>query len=112
MTEGVPAFTGEVLPADGQSVRRDAYPELFAEIGTAFGSEDDHHFNLPDAPNGWISTGRPKQRGIDTGSYKLCDVCGRRVLPMSNGKLWPHTAKGVVGELRPRALEQCGGSGR
>jgi microcystin-dependent protein len=33
---------------DGSSLLRSAYPDLFAAIGTAFGSADGTHFNIPD----------------------------------------------------------------
>jgi len=36
------------LYCDGSSVRRDEYPDLFASIGTAYGTADGDHFNLPD----------------------------------------------------------------
>ena len=35
------------LVANGASVRRDTYPDLFEAIGTRWGSVDDEHFNLP-----------------------------------------------------------------
>ena len=47
-------FGGSTLPntywlfCDGSSVLRDDYPDLFAVIGTTFGSEDATHFTLPD----------------------------------------------------------------
>ena len=45
-------FAGTSAPADyllcqGQSLLRTTYAALFAVIGTAFGAEDDRHFNLP-----------------------------------------------------------------
>jgi len=36
------------LPCDGRSVLRSAYPNLFAAIGTVWGSVDGAHFNIPD----------------------------------------------------------------
>lgn len=36
------------LPCDGRSVLRSAYPNLFAAIGTVWGSVDSTHFNIPD----------------------------------------------------------------
>lgn len=44
---------GEIVPTgylecDGSSLLRSAYPDLFAEIGTAHGTADATHFNLPD----------------------------------------------------------------
>jgi microcystin-dependent protein len=47
------AYGGTSAPAgwmicDGTSLLRASYPELFAVIGTAFGSADSTHFNIPD----------------------------------------------------------------
>lgn len=36
------------LHCDGQSLVRTAYPDLFAVIGTLYGSADSTHFNVPD----------------------------------------------------------------
>lgn len=36
------------LPCDGRSLLRSAYPNLFAAIGTVWGSVDATHFNIPD----------------------------------------------------------------
>lgn len=36
------------LPCDGASLLRASYPDLFAAIGTTYGSADGTHFNLPD----------------------------------------------------------------
>jgi len=36
------------LPCDGSSLLRSDYPDLFAVIGTTYGSVDSTHFNLPD----------------------------------------------------------------
>ena len=36
------------LECNGQSILRSSYPELFAAIGTTWGSVDSTHFNLPD----------------------------------------------------------------
>lgn len=36
------------LVCDGSSLARSAYPDLFAVIGTIYGSVDGSHFNLPD----------------------------------------------------------------
>ncbi len=45
------------LEEDGSSLTRAAYPELFAVIGTLYGTADGDHFNLPDArgafPRAW-----------------------------------------------------------
>jgi len=36
------------LQCDGASLLRSAYPDLFTVIGTAYGSVDGTHFNIPD----------------------------------------------------------------
>lgn len=46
-------YAGGILPAgwlscDGSSLLRASYPDLFAAIGTIWGSVDSAHFNLPD----------------------------------------------------------------
>jgi hypothetical protein len=64
--QGPPSVPGELMPSgavvmfgaaptppdgflvcDGSSVLRAAFPTLFAAIGTAYGSADEEHFNLP-----------------------------------------------------------------
>jgi len=39
---------------DGRSLNRDAYPELFAALGTTFGGDWGTTFNLPDARNRFV----------------------------------------------------------
>jgi microcystin-dependent protein len=55
----VKSFSGRTIPtnwmlADGRSLPRNAYPELFTEIGTIYGSADDAHFNLPDVRSRFV----------------------------------------------------------
>ncbi len=55
------------LKADGSAVGRETYPELFAAIGTTFGSGDGKTtFNLPDL-RGEFVRGFDDGRGVDTG---------------------------------------------
>lgn len=54
------------LVCNGASVSRAAYSELFAVIGTRFGSVDSAHFNLPDLRGEFIR-GWDNSRGIDVG---------------------------------------------
>lgn len=54
------------LECDGSSISREQYPELFAAIGTRFGSVDSNHFNLPDLRGEFIR-GWDHGRGIDPG---------------------------------------------
>jgi len=49
----VKVFSGKTIPtnwmlADGRSLLRSAYPELFTAIGVIYGNVDATHFNLPD----------------------------------------------------------------
>jgi microcystin-dependent protein len=49
----VKAFSGTTIPtnwmlADGRSLLRSSYPDLFTAIGTTYGAVDGTHFNLPD----------------------------------------------------------------
>jgi microcystin-dependent protein len=49
----IKTFAGSTLPtnwmlADGSSLLRSSYPELFAAIGTTYGAVDGTHFSLPD----------------------------------------------------------------
>lgn len=49
----IKAFAGTTIPAnwmlaDGRSLLRADYPDLFAVIGTTYGAADGTHFNLPD----------------------------------------------------------------
>lgn len=49
LSSAASALNNQVLIASGQAVSRDAYPELFARIGTNFGAGDGSTtFNLPD----------------------------------------------------------------
>lgn len=62
-------YSGSVIPtgwllADGSSLLRSAYPALFNNIGTTFGSADGTHFNLPDL-RGEFLRGLDNARGVD-----------------------------------------------
>lgn len=53
LTGEVKAFAGAAVPdgwldCDGSSLLRADYPDLFAVIGTTWGSADGTHFNIPD----------------------------------------------------------------
>jgi microcystin-dependent protein len=55
----VKAFSGTTVPtnwmlADGRSLLRTDYPDLFTAIGTTYGAVDGTHFNLPDLRNRMI----------------------------------------------------------
>lgn len=65
---GTAAPTGWLM-CDGSSQLRASYPDLFAVIGTAFGSVDGTHFNVP--PPGLFF------RGVDNGSGNDPDAASR-----------------------------------
>lgn len=65
---GLTAFAGAVAPtgwlmAHGQSLARADYPQLFAAIGTAFGSASGTTFNAPDM-RGRVAVGRDNMGGV------------------------------------------------
>ena len=77
---GVPA--GTVLPfggstppngyllCDGTSYHVSTYPELYAAIGTAWGTVDGNHFNVPDLQGRFL-------RGVDNGTGRDPDAATR-----------------------------------
>ena len=74
----ITAFGGTIAPAgsllcNGASYLQSAYPELFAVIGTAFGSADATHFNVPDL-RGLFT------RGVNAGTGRDPDVSSRTAL--------------------------------
>ncbi len=58
------------LMCDGSSVVRATYPDLFTAIGTAFGTADGTHFNVPDMRGRF-------PRGVDNGEGRDPDAAGR-----------------------------------
>ena len=58
------------LLCDGSSVLRVTYPRLFAAIGTAYGSADASHFNLPDLRGKFV-------RGVNAGASADPDASSR-----------------------------------
>ena len=55
------------LECDGRSLSRSTYSELFAAIGTTYGSVDNNHFNIPDC-RGRIIIGYSDSKAIGTKS--------------------------------------------
>lgn len=76
------------LVCDGSSLLRTDYPDLFAVIGTVYGSADASHFNLPDL------RGRAAL-GVGTGSgltpRALGDQIGEETHQLSAAELASHT---------------------
>lgn len=66
------------LSADGSSLPRSAYPELFAVIGTTYGAADASSFNLPDFrgvfPKGAGTTNRTQ--GVDAAGKQYSGTLG------------------------------------
>ena len=65
------AFLGTNVPenwkeANGESLSKATYPELYAQIGDRYGSDDSLSFNLPDLRGEFIR-GWDNGRGVDSG---------------------------------------------
>lgn len=60
------------LPARGQSLRRDRFPQLFEALGTLYGAADADHFNLPNL-NGKYIKGAAVNNGTITTAQVLVD---------------------------------------
>lgn len=76
-------FAGATTPAnflacDGSSYLRADYPNLFSAIGTAFGSVDGTHFNVPDirgrVPVGYDSSDANFDTVGETGGAKTINI--------------------------------------
>lgn len=89
------------LLCDGSSVLRATYPALFAAIGTAFGSVDGTHFNIPDL-TGRVIAGKESAgtrlttavSGVDGGT--LGAVGGSQSHTLLTTQLPAHTPAGTV----------------
>lgn len=88
------AFGGADAPAgwmicDGTSLLRASYPELFAVIGTAFGSVDSTHFNIPDmresVPKGAGLTGHTVGAHLDADGLAVGEFLDDRVQEHKHG---------------------------
>lgn len=95
------------LACHGQSLLRADYVELFALIGTRFGTVDSTHFNLPDM-----------QSKFPVGSYhlvtgyELADTGGAASVTLTTSQIPVHSHNGVVSPNNPvsnRALVSTGG---
>jgi microcystin-dependent protein len=79
MTGVVLPFAGGTAPSGwllcyGQSLLRSDYPELFAAIGTTYGSADGTHFNVPDL-RGRYAAGKDNMGGT-AASRLVANVAG------------------------------------
>jgi len=76
------------LPCDGASKLRSAYPDLFAVIGTSFGSVDSTHFNVPDL-RGRVPVGVGTGPGLS--SYALGAAAGEETHVLTSAEMPSHT---------------------
>jgi len=86
-------FAGSSAPSgfllcDGASYSRTTYANLFAVIGTAYGSEDINSFNVPDY-RGRVSVGAGAGGGLT--SRSVGDAGGEEAHQLSVGELPAHT---------------------
>lgn len=85
------------LVANGASVRRDTYPDLFSAIGTRWGAVDEEHFNLPNL------IGRFVEGAETAGGYKEAGV------PNITGAISIGTMDGQMSTFSPTgAIEKRG----
>lgn len=103
-TGSIVAYGGAVAPTcwllcDGASYLRTAWPELFAVIGVAFGSDDVDHFNVPDlrdrSPVG-VSPGALLDRPT---ARVLGGVGGEEAHVLVEGELAGHDHGGATGPV-------------
>jgi len=76
------------LPCDGASLVRTDYPDLFSIIGTAYGSVDSVHFNVPDS-KGRALVGSGSGTGLTTRNDG--DTFGEESHVLSVSELASHT---------------------
>lgn len=96
----VVAYTGTSAPSgwlicNGASLERASYADLFSAIGTAFGSVDGDHFNIPDT-RGKIIAGK----GAGTGYTTLGATGGAKIVNIAHSHTannHTHTASGTTG---------------
>lgn len=90
---------GDVLECNGASMLRASLPELFAKIGTNYGSVDALHFNLPDA----YTTGRflrSRNASVAVGTQQA-----------NQNKSHTHTGSGTTSSMSGNTTHTHTGSG-
>jgi microcystin-dependent protein len=95
------------LACHGQSLLRADYAELFALIGTRFGTVDSTHFNLPDMQSKF-----PVGAYHNVTGYELGDTGGAASVTLATSQIPAHVHNGVVSPNNPvsnRALVSTGG---
>lgn len=95
------------LPCHGQSLLRADYTELFALIGTRFGSVDSTHFSLPE-----LRSKFPVGAYHNVSGYELADTGGASSVTLTTAQIPAHSHNGVVSPNNPvsnRAVVATGG---
>lgn len=80
------------LECDGSSQLRASFPELFAIIGTTFGSADGTHFNVPDL-KGRVPMGRGTGSGLT--ARTIGTKTGAETVALATAELPSHTHPGT-----------------
>jgi len=97
------------LPCDGSSLLRVDYPDLFAVIGTVYGSADSAHFNIPDL-SGRVAVGVGTGTGLTPRS--LADSFGEETHTLTVGELASHVHttgnSAVLGTSAPPPFDALG----
>lgn len=97
----IQAYGGATSPqgwllCQGQSLLRTDYPELFAVIGTSFGSADSTHFNIPDLRDKFLEGASATNIAGSTMSAGLPDIQGS--IRLSTGAVMdPNDTSGTYG---------------
>lgn len=76
------------LVCDGSSLLRADYPDLFAVIGTTYGSTDGTHFNVPDL-RGRVGIGSGSGTGLS--SYSIGDTGGEETHTLTTTEIASHS---------------------
>lgn len=87
MWAGSSAPSGYLL-CDGSTLLRASYPDLFAAIGTAFGSDDEDSFSLPDL-RGRAPLGAGQGAGLS--NRTLAQQGGTETVTLSSAEMPSHT---------------------
>lgn len=77
------------MPCDGSSLLRADYAELFAAIGTQFGSVDSTHFNIPNLQGKFPIGG--EFSGADEQVYGIGDMGGEMTHTLTEDEMPSHT---------------------
>jgi microcystin-dependent protein len=81
------------LICDGRSLESSQYPDLYALIGTQFGSVDGDHFTLPDCRGRVLGSAGS---GVGLTSRNIGDVVGEETHTMSMTELPSHSHSGTT----------------